>query len=289
MHAISHPAQSFCHYTRAETAFSHIIPTGALMMNPYGRMRDPFENKHPFLRSLSGFTPSSPDPADPRDHGKAEAAMFWEVQNDIARCRDGWVLLSLTRYDDRGGLDDRWGASALYRSPWSRPRLWEQYADNHAGVCLVFERDSMIRAFSKSLTPGESEHGAVDYSLGGLASSDASMALTRDFVNERMTIAEMVRMYVSKHSRDFFFLKSEDWASEWEYRFIYRRFEAEAARDAAQPNFASYGDSLRAIIVGERFPTWQLPGAMAVADSAGVELRRMTWDVGWPSPREVEL
>lgn len=112
MQEIPMPAESLCHYTRADTAFSHIIPSGKLKMNPYGKMRDPFENKHPYLRSLSGWTPPSADPAD-ADEGDAQAAMFWEVQGHIARSRDAWVLLSLTRYDDRGGLDDRWGTSRL--------------------------------------------------------------------------------------------------------------------------------------------------------------------------------
>lgn len=33
-----------CHYTRAETALEHIIPSGNLHMRPYARMRDPLEN-----------------------------------------------------------------------------------------------------------------------------------------------------------------------------------------------------------------------------------------------------
>ena len=33
-----------CHYTRAEAALEHIIPSGNLHMSPYARMRDPLEN-----------------------------------------------------------------------------------------------------------------------------------------------------------------------------------------------------------------------------------------------------
>ena len=33
-----------CHYTRAEAALEHIIPSGNLRMSPYARMRDPLEN-----------------------------------------------------------------------------------------------------------------------------------------------------------------------------------------------------------------------------------------------------
>jgi len=287
MQEIPMPAESLCHYTRADTAFSHIIPSGKLKMNPYGKMRDPFENKHPYLRSLSGWTPPSADPAD-ADEGDAQAAMFWEVQGHIARSRDAWVLLSLTRYDDRGGLDDRWGTSRLYRAPWSRPRLWEQYADNHTGVCLVFDRDAIVETVGASLKPGESEHRAVEYSLGGLASSDASLGLVTDFEDGHLTIAEAVELYVLKHSGAFFFLKTEDWASEWEYRFIFRSSAKGEPTASPEPFFAQYGDSLRCVVVGERFPTWQLPAAQSVADSAEVELRQMHWDIGWPAPAKVK-
>lgn len=50
-------------------------------------------------------------------------------------------------------------------------------------------------------------------------------------------------MNVLNRSDDFCFLKSEDWASEWEYLLIYRRSQREATRRySADPRFASYGD-----------------------------------------------
>jgi hypothetical protein len=270
------PARFLCHYTRAETAFANIVPTGKLMMNPYSQMRDPFENKEPGLRSLTGFSAS--------DEGHMD--MFTTLQDKIARARDGWVLLSLTRFDDTGEADEP-ESNRLHRAPWARPRLWEQYADNHAGVCLVFDREKMTNHVSQSLVPGVSEQRAVQYTLGGFATSQAPHLVDTDFRDEHLTLEVLIQMYVQKHSGEFFFLKTADWSSEWEYRFIFRK-TTEHREARTEPFFASYGDTLRAIVVGERFPTWQLPAARKIADEANAELRQMSWVQGWPLPAIID-
>lgn len=50
--------------------------------------------------------------------------------------------------------------------------------------------------------------------------------------------------------RRLFFLKTRDWETEFEYRFVL------TAPDTDQV-FAEYGDALEAVIVGEKFPQWQ--------------------------------
>lgn len=47
-----------------------------------------------------------------------------------------------------------------------------------------------------------------------------------------------------------------DWASEHEYRFVVTAPDQEYVR-------VGFGDALKAVIVGERFPAWQRPGARA--------------------------
>jgi hypothetical protein len=45
---------------------------------------------------------------------------------------------------------------------------------------------------------------------------------------------------------------------------------------------ADYGDTLRAVVLGEKFPEWQIAGAKQVCDAANVELRQMVWWNGRP-------
>jgi hypothetical protein len=124
------PGALMCHYTRAETAFARILPTRQLLMNPYSKMRDPFENKSPVFRWVSSRG------EDERD---AELRVLAAVLDGISRSRDAYCLLSLTEGDHRPGDS----FERPFRCPWARARMWEQYAENHAGACLVStERNS---------------------------------------------------------------------------------------------------------------------------------------------------
>jgi hypothetical protein len=53
--------------------------------------------------------------------------------------------------------------------------------------------------------------------------------------------------------------------------------------------FVPYGgaESIAAVILGERFPRWQLPAATSACDQAGVELLQVQWDAAMPYPEPV--
>lgn len=100
-------------------------------MNPYERMRDPFENKKPFFSSATGRG----------DDNAQQERIFWGIQVAVSRCRDPMRLLSLTRGED----GSPGGRGQLYLCPWARPRMWE-----HASFLSLsngwFRRDFRMRA-----------------------------------------------------------------------------------------------------------------------------------------------
>jgi Protein of unknown function (DUF2971) len=265
------PATLLCHYTRAGTAFEHILPSGMLLMNRYSKMRDPFESQQPMFHAATAWG----------GDGDAQMRLFWKLQAQVATSRDDWRLLSLTRGDDRpGNPSDVW-----FRCPWARARIWEQYADNHAGVCLVFDREAMVETLRRNLgSKGQYQEGVVQYTVGGFGMSDAASIALGQF-NEDM-LEDDVAIHVVRYSREFFFLKTDDWASEWEYRFVFREATGEPGEpeQPAEAHTVSFGDALRYVVVGERFPKWQLLAAERVAEQARAELRQMTWELGRPAP-----
>jgi hypothetical protein len=85
-------------------------------------MRDPLENKE---RAEHLFAPASWSDED--------------VEKLRALERDALAntkILSLTVDRPRDP-----GVSEAHAWGYARPRMWEQYAENHVGVCLVFDRD----------------------------------------------------------------------------------------------------------------------------------------------------
>ena len=127
----------------------------------------------------------------------------------------------------------------------------------------------------------------MDYTPAGFATSQAGAVLLDQF--QEASLRDDIAHHVVRHFRDFFFLKTEDWATEFEYRFVFQRASEVPLANFVAWNLVSYDHALRYVVVGERFPDWQLPGARQVADTAGVELRRMQWQNARPYPAKVRI
>lgn len=250
-----------CHYTTADAAFEYILPTGRLRMSPYRLMRDPLEE-----RDLTFSAAYFPGAIPAAEEG------YWNLVANIARVRGEMRLLSLTMDADHYDAGD-----FLYAFGWARARLWEQYASNHAGVCLIFNRERLHAALESSLDQqGTSYRGAVEYSPRGFYDSPSRIVVDANLLDPT-THDERIVEWVRERHVDLFFRKTDDWRSEHEYRYVL----ASPGEDHA---FADFGDALARVIVGSRFARWQVPGAQVVCERIGVELRRMTWDAGQPYP-----
>jgi hypothetical protein len=152
--------------------------------------------------------------------------------------------------------------------------MWEQYADNHRGACLLFDADRLKEAFIAAFNDWKlpSWFGDVRYTPAGIAES-AMRSIIDDRIFDPDQRADAVAAFIEKNSDDFFFLKSDDFETEHEYRAVLMADEnAELGQEDAvvttkgEYAHVNYGDSLVAVIVGERFPNWQLPGAKARAN-----------------------
>jgi hypothetical protein len=126
----------------------------------------------------------------------------------------------------------------------------------------------------------------VRYTRAGIAESE-----TRHLVDHRIFDAdrrvEAVTDYIERNRDDFFFLKSDDFATEYEYRVVVnigedREAPAGYVSDEEGYAYCGYGDALVAVVVGERFPDWQLAGAREACAERGAQLRRMLWWQGEP-------
>jgi hypothetical protein len=71
-------ADTLCHYTTADAAFGHIVPSGELRMSPYARMRDPLENReHP-------TGPTTDRRLDETQTIKEKAVALWSISDPCA-------------------------------------------------------------------------------------------------------------------------------------------------------------------------------------------------------------
>jgi hypothetical protein len=146
------PEGLLAHYTKASTAFEDILP-GKLRLSPYRLMRDPAENK-------------DIEPSTVTRHGQSAIAEAWAL---IKAERDRMRVLSFTRdADDPGSFS---GFSRRdFDCCWARPRMWEQYGDNHRGACLLFDPIRLERAICEQWPDERSRRlGNVEYKREGSA------------------------------------------------------------------------------------------------------------------------
>jgi hypothetical protein len=252
------PEGLLAHYTKASVAFEHILPKRELRMGAYRDMQDPAENKD--------IVPGTAFYGDP-----PHAEERWLAAIDgIKQIRDSCRLLCLTH--DAEGATDTFGCC------WARPRMWEQYGERHRGVCLLFDRARLHDVLPVELAAhGAFYLGDVRYTEAGIAES-----ATRSFVDDRIFGPDLAERdaaiddYIQLHHQDFFFLKSDDFSTEHEYRAVVM---APGEDDYV---YVDYRDALVAVVVGERFPDWQFAGTKEICDEAGAVFRCMHWHQGQP-------
>lgn len=250
------------HYTTREAALEHIVPDRQLRLSPYSAMRDPLENKWLFHCSYS--VPDDMPDSDP-EHPERTAEL---IKREAAAIREGAKVLSLTLDAEAFGR-----GAELFGRGWARARMWEQYAENHAGVCLVFDRQSVIEEVTASLNAQGMPapyNRLVEYTERG---TGAGLPLNLNEIGE--VDPQWVRELVEKRKDELFFLKTTDWETEREYRFV-------VTSDKPGHVLAHTGEALKAVVVGERFPRWGWPGVIESCRESGLMALRREWSTGAP-------
>jgi hypothetical protein len=262
-YTFTRPEGLLAHYTKASTAFENILP-GKLRLSPYRLMRDPAENKD-ILPNICSLRPA------PDDDRAIE-----EVYAQIKAARNRMRVLSLTRDTEDGG-----DSYPEFDCCWSRPRMWEQYGDEHRGACLLFSKSCLERAICKAWPDERTRNmrnvvykreGNTEIVRRGL---NGDQILSADQILGEEHPARAVDDYIRTNSDAFFFLKSDDFATEWEYRVVLAAGNDKYA-------YLDYRDSLVGVVLGERFPLWKDPGAIKACEQVEVRLGWMHWSNGRP-------
>jgi Protein of unknown function (DUF2971) len=254
--------ESVYHYTTLAAALEHILPTRKLLLSPFSTMRDPRESRQWGIMGI-GYS-------DGKNDSLREDTDRWnEFNRQLQERKSLMKVLSLTRDDPA----EREQVSAAFGRGFAHPRLWEQYANNHHGVCLCFDLDTLIDELSNGLASiGQPDHGPVVYEDAVIASN--ALTVTTDELRAR-GVPAAVSDHVRKHIGELFFTKLKDWETEREYRFV---IEA----DHPDPIYVRVKRALRAVILGAEVSRVYEPAFGAICDPAGVHVLRVNWVHAYP-------
>jgi hypothetical protein len=153
--------------------------------------------------------------------------------------------------------------------------MWAQYADNHQGVCLIFDRALLDAAISEQLgSRGEVYQGEVRYE-NSFAVREGAFTLDYDAVRALGT-ESAVDKHVEKWRHHLFFEKAQDWAEEWEYRWVVRT-------PGTSDEFVRFGNALQGVVTGADFSADYEASLTSLCQNLKVNRARLHWRNGLPS------
>lgn len=325
------PGECLYHYTTMETLLRYVLPSGTIKLSPYASVRDPLEVK----KHIEISPPSDADfgemyaQVEARERAAASPDVMagGEIDEESFRLHVGMVTKHMRRAADQTVMlvprvwetayahhvkvlcltedapfkDD---AERLFSFGYARPRMWEQYGDDHRGVCLCFHRDELLATLereangdfssARAVPAGAYRHDVVVYRRTGPDQKALSRPLASVTTDSwGLGTSDECYEFLVKHRDalwgELLFVKLDDWEGEREYRWVTLR------RDDPDPVFVPYRTALKGIIVGEEFPDWAVPSLhaanvarLACGESiAPAALYRLRWDRQIPVLREL--
>ena len=248
------------HYTSMDTAINYILINKTLRFNPLANVNDPMESDPNYWAFRNSENSSQKNTIRDR--------LFDHFKN-----RTKVVCFSR---DDQGD----WGSPEFSPSDFcarghSKPRMWATYGDSHQGVCLIFDRELLRKAFENGLNGrGRLLYGEVCYEK--LLPNDRSGAAVFDLKALEENFETALQQKIEDHHDTYFLFKHVDWSTENEYRFIITGGEP-------GPIELAFNDALVGVVVGTKSEekTGYLRAVGDIAQEMGVPGRYIDWGWRW--------
>ena len=249
------------HYTRLSTAIEHILPEKSLKLSLLKDTNDPAEYKYKFL-SMKGTGVPFPDD----DHRFQEAMRMINSKYDKCRvlsfCSNRKPTLIL-QTDKK--IADEYGCT----KGWEKSRMWSQYAEGHAGTCLVFSKKKLEKNLKGELggkqPPIKYKTSYVKY-YQYRSARDASNCLSASRLSKG-TLEDHATNYVEEN----LYQKHIDYRDEAEYRTVIFNQEVE---------YLGISSSIKGVIVGDKTSSVYFPLIKKLCDNLGIESLKVRWDSG---------
>lgn len=246
------------HYTKVEVVINYILRSRTLRIGSLRSTNDPKESKDwVFNYALGG---ESPGVEETNIAGNAIANYIKDNSRVICFSKDKNCI----------GINP---LNQIFSRGFAKPRMWAQYGANHAGVCLIFNKNileiKMIEQFGGPRN--EIYNGSVRYVNRSIVDDIASSAYTVNYpCYKELGLVEYTRRHLYTHCRRLLFEKSADWHSEDEYRWV-------VVSDDMGDLYLKFDDALVGIVFGEATSEHDISQIVNMAKGGGVQFEKMEW------------
>lgn len=255
------------HYTSRKVGLENILGEMKIRFSPYANTNDPKESNR---FSFWGYDPSSIKSEDGFEALNEIVAAEMYYYNQLQK--NTKLLCFSQDSPEYFDLDEQFKHSGR---GFSRVRLWANCADNHKGMCFIFDKQLLIDSVNTAFKEFKLNilHGNVNY--GGLDTIMKSFKIDYDKIR-KIGIENSFKEYLKDNTNNIFFHKTVDWKDENEFRIV-------VLNSLHKYLYVSITESLRGIIVGSKFPLVYYPILWQLQENRGIQFGKIWWFNGIPS------
>ncbi len=249
--------QYFYHYTKSNTAIEFILNTGTLKFSSYKKTNDPKEVKNWLFsagtnerKDLTGYT--------------SETLNFMNYY-----LKDRTNVLCFSR--DQALTGDH--IIDMPKRGFCKPRMWAQYADNHAGICLIFNTKLISDLIFSNLKNYLILANNVHYADRLFPHDEQAFIVNVDYL-EKVGEEKYAFSHGRTHAEQLYFEKALDWVNETEYRWVVFDTEGELKFE--------YKKSLSGIVFGESCSPEDVQEIVELTSHLHLEYQQLRWKNSTP-------
>ena len=274
------------HYTKASTAIDHILFDKHLKFSNVRKSNDPIESK-PAHRINIGSKSVNLDKVSMCDLSNLRDFIM-KLENSIHQisfCKNeiGQNFASPNYHGQIEGNEEYFG--------FTKPRMWEQYADNYSGVCIAFSKQKLLALNNKNQELLEVD---VEYVINSHLKFKKMGDISLDLLLERGF--DEYKREAEKKIMNGLFYKHKDYVGENEYRIVSQFDKSRCIPVAVQGELEfdttmglNISDCIEAIFVSSYANYKQKNDLLEYANELKVPMIEMIWQYNSFKIRDYKL
>jgi len=237
------------HYTKTTTALEHILYKNKLRLSDRVKSNDPIENMTHRTTIEEGTD----------DCVSLKPSHYMKVFNEIHERMRRLKQVCFCKNDLGDHFKD------MFDKPYEfygciKPRMWEQYADNYNGVCLIFSKSELLKQLD-----GNYKSGGIKYvTYNDLNEKENKIDSSELRESNYETCLEQVKEKIDR----FIFHKHKDYKGENEYRIC---------SDSDKVPNINIESALKGIIVSTKNSQFFKEQLCVYGTKLGIDVLRIDW------------
>ncbi|EHU1305756.1 DUF2971 domain-containing protein [Acinetobacter baumannii] len=242
------------HYTKASTAIDYILKNKNLQLGSMLNTNDPKESKN-WLFELGTNENADLDKYDLFDTSSKVDFII----------KSSTYMLCFTKDKELTGdhIQD------ITKRGYGHSRMWAQYAANHTGICLIFEKKLLEKSFIATFNSYTYFMQDVKYIDRFIGERDSAYIVNVDYL-EKLGLEDYALAHAETYKNRLFFEKLEDWKNENEYRLILQGYKNKQL-------LFPYEHSLKGIVFGASCSEADIQNIVDLTHNMGIEYIQLKW------------